>query len=385
MRDCALLGVAAHDVDAAVADADVPVALVDDGLRGAVPGAVAVPHGGAVGSLRILGGQALAEAVAQLADDRRRHESRVVRVGCGGVVGSVHCLGREGCAVRVGGGGEDDHVPRGQAAHVEGDRRAALIISARREVEGRRAATVVVRADGEDRTGDRLAVLQVVGDGGVVEGQDRLGGVAPVLVVALVVVGAQVDQVQGRARVGRHGVRPDRVRGAVRRGRKAHVVRRDLDLAFLARQVVAEEQVLVGGGDVVVVLHPRLCVGRQAAAGFSEELIVQHAPIVTELQVVCAVRRERRVRELDGIRVELAERNAVDVDGRVLLVLVDREGNRVGARGEFHVDGDIFAPVGVALRLVEGDVLQELLLPLLAHVDHHLVAGAICLRARVTR
>ena len=225
----------------------------------------------------------------------------------------------------------------------------------------------------------------MVGDGRVIEGEDRLGGIAPVLVVALVVVGAQVNQVQGRARVGRHGVRPDRVCGAVRRGRQADTVRRDLDLAFLARQVVAEEQVLVGGGDVVVVLHPRLEVWGQSSAGFSEELIVQHAPIVAELQVVRAVRRERRVRELDGVRVELAERNAVDVDGRVLLVLVDREGNRVGARGELHVDGDVFAPVGGTLRLVEGDVLQELLLPLLAHVNHHLVVGAIRLRARVTR
>ena len=88
---------------------------------------------------------------------------------------------------------------------------------------------------------------------------------------------------------------------------------------------------------------------------------------------------------MDGICVELAERNAVDVDGRVLLVLVDREGNRVGARGELHVDADVLAPVRVALRLIEGDVLQELLLTLLTHVDHHLVAGAICLRARVTR
>ena len=111
-------------------------------------GAVAVRHGGAVGSLRILGGQALAEAVAQLADDRRGHEARVVRVGCGGVVGRVHCLRCGSCAVRVGGGGEDDHVPRGQAAHVERESRAALLIRARREVKGHRSATVV-RADGE--------------------------------------------------------------------------------------------------------------------------------------------------------------------------------------------------------------------------------------------
>ncbi|WP_295910721.1 hypothetical protein [uncultured Actinomyces sp.] len=104
-------------------------------------GAVAVRHGGAVGSLRILGGQALAEAVAQLADDRRGHEARVVRVGCGGVVGRVHCLRCGSCAVRVGGGGEDDHVPRGQAAHVERESRAALLIRARRDVKGRWSAS----------------------------------------------------------------------------------------------------------------------------------------------------------------------------------------------------------------------------------------------------
>ena len=111
-------------------------------------GAVAVRHGGAVGYLRILGGQALAEAVAQLADDCRGHEGRIFRVGCSGIVGRVCCGRREGRAIRVGGGGEDDHVPRGQAAHVERESRAALLIRARREVKGRRSATVV-RADGE--------------------------------------------------------------------------------------------------------------------------------------------------------------------------------------------------------------------------------------------
>lgn len=155
-------------------------------------------------------------AVFELADHRRGYQGRVVRVGRSCIVGRVHCGRREGRAIRVGGGGEDHHVPRGQATHVEREGRATLLIRARREVEGRRAAAVVVRADGEDRTGDLLADLQVVGDGRVVEGQDLLGGVTPVLVVALVVVGAQVDQVQGRARVGRHCVRPDRVRGSVR-------------------------------------------------------------------------------------------------------------------------------------------------------------------------
>ena len=101
--------------------------------------------------------------------------------------------------------------------------------------------------------------------------------------------------------------------------------------------------------------------------------------------MVRTVGRERRVRELDGVRVELTEGNAVNVDGRVLLVLVDWEGDRMGARGELHVDADILAPVRIALRLVERDVLQELLLPGLTHVNHHLVAGAIGLRARVAR
>ena len=130
---------------------------------------------------------------------------------------------------------------------------------------------------------------------------------------------------QGRARVGRHGVRPDRVRGTVRRGRQAHAVRRNLDLALLARQVIAEEQVLVGGGDVVVVLHPRLQVRGHGAPGVDEELVVQHAPVVAELQVVRAVGRERRVRELDGVRVELAEGDAVDVDGRVRLIALTQK------------------------------------------------------------
>ena len=384
MRDRALLGVAAHDVDAAVADADVPVALVDDGLRGAVPGAVAVPHGRAVGACRILGGQALAEAVAQLADHRCGHQGRIFHVGCGAVVGRVHCGGREGRAISVAGGGEDHHVPRGQATHVEREGRSALRIRARREVEGRRAAAVVVRADGEDRTGDLLAVLQVVGDGRVVEGQDLLGGVTPVLVVALAVVGAQVDQVQGRARVGRHGVRPDRVRGTVRRGRQAHAVRRNLDLALLARQVIAEEQVLVGGGDVVVVLHPRLQVRGHGAAGAHEELVVEHATVVAELQVVRAVRRERRVRELDGVRVKLTEGDAVDVDGRVILVGGHPVGDRVDAGRELDGLRHVLPRV-VAARRVEVNVLDELLLPGLTHVEDHLVVGGIGVLPGVAR
>ena len=81
VRDRALAGVAAHHVDAAIADVQVPITLVGNGLRGAAAGAVAVPHGSAVGALRILGGQALAEAVAQLADCRRGHEPRIARIG----------------------------------------------------------------------------------------------------------------------------------------------------------------------------------------------------------------------------------------------------------------------------------------------------------------
>ena len=97
------------------------------------------------------------------------------------------------------------------------------------------------------------------------------------------------------------------------------------------------------------------------------------------------VRRKGRVRELDGVRVELTEGNAVNVDGRVLLVLVDREGDRVGARGEFHVDADVLAPVRIALRLVERDVLQELLLPGLTHAEDHLVVGGIAVLPGVAR
>ena len=106
------------------------------------------------------------------------------------------------CAVCGLGGGEDHHVPRGQPAHVERESRATLLIRASREIERRRASTISVGADDKDRTGDLLALLQVVGDGRVAEWEDPLGGVTPILVVAVAVVGAQVDQVQGRARVG---------------------------------------------------------------------------------------------------------------------------------------------------------------------------------------
>lgn len=90
-------------------------------------------------------------------------------------------------------------------------------------------------------------------------------------------------------------------------------------------QVIAEEQILVGGGNVVVVLQPRLQVRGHGTAGAHEELVVEHATVVAELQVVRAVRRERRVRELDGVRVELTEGDAVDVDGRVILVVRDQK------------------------------------------------------------
>ncbi len=53
MRDRALLGEAAHHVDATITDAQVTI-LVRDGLRVRVPGAVGVPHGGAVLALRVL-------------------------------------------------------------------------------------------------------------------------------------------------------------------------------------------------------------------------------------------------------------------------------------------------------------------------------------------
>ena len=224
----------------------------------------------------------------------------------------------------------------------------------------------------------------MVGDGRVAEWEDPLRGVAPILVVAVLIVRTQVDQVQGRARVGRHGVRPDRVCGPIRRGRQAYASGRDLDLALLARQVVAEEQVLVGGGDVVVVLHPRLEVSGHRASRVHEELVVQHAPVVAEFQVVRAVRREGRVRELDGVRIELAEGDAVDVDGRVILIVGYPVGDRVDTGSELDGLRHVL-PCVVAARLIEVNVLDELLLPGLTHVEDHLVVGAVCVLSRVSR
>ena len=147
--------------------------------------------------------------------------------------------------VRILCGGEDHHVPRGEPADVEGDSRVALFIRAERDIQLRRAAAVIVGADDEYGGGSRLARSEVVGDRCVAKRQGPLRGVTSVFVVAVLVVGAQVDEVQGCARVRRHRVRPDRVRGPVRRGWQAHPVRRGLDLTLLARQVVAEKQVLV--------------------------------------------------------------------------------------------------------------------------------------------
>lgn len=56
-----------------------------------------------------------------------------------------------------------------------------------------------------------------------------------------------------------------------------------------------------------------------------EELVVEHAPVVAELQVVRAVGCECCVSELDGIRVELARGDAVDVDGRVRLIALTQK------------------------------------------------------------
>lgn len=184
---------------------------------------VAVPHGGSVRGLGILGTQALAEAVAHLAGDG------FTRRGLGPR------------AVRILRGREDHHVPRGEPADVEGDSRVALFIRAERDIQLRRTAAVIVGADDEYGGGSRLARGEVVGDRRIAKRQGLLRGVTPVFVVAVLVVGAQVDEVQGCARVGRHGVRPDRVRGPIRRRRQAHAAGRDLDLAFLARQVITVE------------------------------------------------------------------------------------------------------------------------------------------------
>ena len=223
----------------------------------------------------------------------------------------------------------------------------------------------------------------MVGDRCVAKRQGPLRGVTPVFVVAVLVVGAQVDEVECCARVGRHGVRPDRVRGPIRRRRQAHPGGRDLDLAFLTRQVITVEQVLVGGRDVVVVLHPRLQVWGHGAPGVHEELIVEHAPVVAELQVVCSVRREGRVSELDGGRVELTQGDAVDVDGRVILVVGYPVGDRMDTGSEFNGLRHVLPRV-VAARLIEVNVLDELLRGL-THVEDHLMVGGVVVLPGVAR
>ena len=123
---------------------------------------------------------------------------------------------------------------------------------------------------------------------------------------------------QGRARVGGHRVRPDRVRGPIRRRRQAH-----------------------------------------------------------------AVGCECCVSELDGIRVELARGDAVDVDGRVRLIARDPEGDRVDAGRELDGFGHLLPRVIAACR-IEVHVLDELLRGL-THIEDHLVVGGVVILSGVAR
>ena len=99
--------------------------------------------------------------------------------------------------------------------------------------------------------------------------------------------------------------------------------------------------------------------------------------------MVRAVRRECRVRELDGVRVELAEGDAVDVDGRVIHVVGDPEGDRVGTGREFDGLRHVLPRV-VAARGVEVGVLDELLLGL-THVKDHLVEAGVRILPGISR
>ena len=107
------------------------------------------------------------------------------------------------------------------------------------------------------------------------------------------------------------------------------------------------------------------------------------APVVAELQVVRAVGCECCVSELDGIRVELARGDAVDVDGRVRLIARDPEGDRVDAGRELDGFGHLLPRVIAACR-IEVHVLDELLRGL-THIEDHLVVGGVVILSGVAR
>ena len=100
-------------------------------------------------------------------------------------------------------------------------------------------------------------------------------------------------------------------------------------------------------------------------------------------QVVRAVGCECCVSELDGIRVELARGDAVDVDGRVRLIARDPEGDRVDAGRELDGFGHLLPRVIAACR-IEVHVLDELLRGL-THIEDHLVVGGVVILSGVAR
>ena len=99
--------------------------------------------------------------------------------------------------------------------------------------------------------------------------------------------------------------------------------------------------------------------------------------------MVRAVGCECCVSELDGIRVELARGDAVDVGGRVRLIARDPEGDRVDAGRELDGFGHLLPRVIAACR-IEVHVLDELLRGL-THIEDHLVVGGVVILSGVAR
>ena len=99
--------------------------------------------------------------------------------------------------------------------------------------------------------------------------------------------------------------------------------------------------------------------------------------------MVRAVGCECCVSELDGIQVELARGDAVDVDGRVRLIARDPEGDRVDAGRELDGFGHLLPRVIAACR-IEVHVLDELLRGM-THIEDHLVVGGVVILSGVAR